>query len=312
MRKLSVPSYTNDMRPYVKLTTRSLRKDIFRMNILSTATSLCEAIGHKIIKIFKLRLILMILLAVLEPNFTMAKTFDFSDWDDLLKKYIDSNKIDGTRLNTVNYKKLQNDPVFPKLIDDLKSFFPSQLQTHKEKLAFWINVYNVFAVKIVTENYPLKSIKDIGGLFKPVWKHNAGVVGRREYTLDEIEHKILRKMGEPRVHVAIVCASISCPDLAKDAFRPETLNEQLDAQMRGFLANPGKGMRVDADGKKVFLSSIFDWFKEDFESRGGVFKFIQHYVAPKDKQALKNISRRIFYMEYNWRVNSSLPGQVIH
>jgi hypothetical protein len=275
------------------------------MNILSTATSLCGAIGHKIIKIFKLRLILMILLAVLEPNFTMAKTFDFSDWDDLLKKYVDSNKIDGTRLNTVNYKKLQNDPVFPKLIDDLKSFSPSHFQTLKEKLAFWINVYNVFAVKIVTENYPLKSIKDIGGLFKPVWKHNAGVVGRREYTLDEIEHKILRKMGEPRIHVAIVCASISCPDLVTDVFKPERLNEQLDTQMRNFLANPGKGMRVDADGKRLFLSSIFDWFNEDFESHGGVLKFIQPHVDPKYRQMLESSSLRVFYMEYNWKLNDS-------
>ena len=247
----------------------------------------------------------MILLAVLEPNFTMAKTFDFSDWDDLLKKYVDLNKIDGTRLNTVNYKKLQNDPVFPKLIDELKSFSPSQLQTHKEKLAFWINVYNVFAVKIVTENYPLKSIKDIGGLFKPVWKHNAGVVGRREYTLDEIEHKILRKMGEPRIHVAIVCASISCPDLVTDVFKPERLNEQLDTQMRNFLANPEKGMRVDADGKRLFLSSIFDWFNEDFESHGGVLKFIQPHVDPKYRQVLESSSLRVFYMEYNWKLNDS-------
>ena len=269
-------------------------------------TSLCEATGPKIMGVFRLWLMLMILLVVLVPDSTEAKNFNVAAWDVLLKKYVDSNIIDGIMLNTVDYGKLQSDPVFSQLVSDLKLFIPSQLHTHKEKLAFWINVYNVFAVKIVTEHYPLKSIKDIGGLFGSVWKYEAGFVGGRKYTLDEIEHKILRKMGEPRVHVAIVCASISCPDLAKDAFRPETLNEQLDAQMRGFLANPGKGMRVDADGKKVFLSSIFDWFKEDFESRGGVFKFIQLYVAPKDKQVLKNVRVRILYIEYKLRLNDNL------
>ena len=277
----------------------------FAMNILSILTSLCEDMSHKIMGFFKLRLMLMVLLAVLTPDSTMAKTFDFTDWDALLKKYVDSNIIDGIRLNTVNYGKLLSDPIFSRLVNDLRLFLPSQLQTHEEKLAFWINVYNVFAVKIVTENYPLQSIKDVGSIFKSVWKHKAGVIGGRDYTLDEIEHKILRKMGEPRVHVAIVCASISCPDLATDAFRPETLNEQLDAQMRDFLANPGKGMRMDVDGKRVFLSSIFDWFNEDFESHGGVLKFIQPHVDPKYRQMLESSSLRVFYMEYNWKLNDS-------
>ena len=263
--------------------------------------------GRKVMEFFKLQLMLVILITVLVPNSTMAKNFNFSNWDVLLKKYVDSDIIDGIRLNTVNYEKLQLDPLFSQLVNDLKLFLPSQLQTHKEKLAFWINVYNVFAAKIVTENYPLKSIKDIGGLFNSVWKYKAGFIGGREYTLDEIEHKILRKMREPRVHAAIVCASISCPDLATDAFRPEMLNEQLDAQMRSFLANPGKGMRMDADGKRVFLSSIFDWFNEDFESRGGVLNFIQPYVAQKDRQVLQNFNLRIVYMDYNWRLNGSLP-----
>ena len=131
------------------------------MNILQTVTSLCEAMGRKITGFFRMWLMLMILLAVLAPDPTMAKNFDFADWDAILKKYVDSNIVDGIRLNTVNYGKLQSDPIFPRLVSGLRLFHPSQLQTHEEKLAFWINVYNVFAVKIVTENYPLKSIKDI-------------------------------------------------------------------------------------------------------------------------------------------------------
>ena len=154
-------------------------------------------------------------------------------------------------------------------------------------------------------NSLLESIIDVGSLFKSVWKYKAGVIGGRGYTLHEIEHKILRKMGDPRIHAAIVCASISCPDLSTEVFKPERLNEQLDFQMRGFLANPGKGMRVDSNSKRVFLSSIFDWFKEDFESLGGVRKFIQSYVSPKDEQVLNNPGLSFSYMKYNWGVNDS-------
>ncbi len=239
------------------------------------------------------------------PGNSPAQSYDFSDWDVLLKKCVAPGTIDGVRLNTVNYEKLKTDPAFSRLIEGLKSFSPARLKTHEDRLAFWINVYNVFAVKMVTDNYPLESIKDVGSLFKSVWKRNAGMVGGKEYTLHEIEHEILRKMGEPRIHVAIVCASVSCPDLATDVYKAERLSEQLDAQMKGFLANPGKGMRVDTGGKKVFLSKIFDWFENDFESRSGVLKFIRPYVSAKDGQAVGNFGLHISYMNYNWRVNGS-------
>jgi hypothetical protein len=174
-------------------------------------------------------------------------------------------------------------------------------------LAFWINVYNIFAVKIVTDNYPLKSIKDVGGLFKSVWKIKAGTVGGKKYTLDKIEHTILRKMGDPRIHTAIVCASISCPDLFKQAYESEKLNKQLDMQMRSFLANPNKGMRVDNNQqhKRILLSPIFDWFADDFKSNGGVRKFIKPYVPIRYRHTLENIRYLISYMDYNWAINGS-------
>ena len=237
---------------------------------------------------------------------TNAKAFDFSDWDIILKKYVQADLVDGVSLNTVAYEKLMRDPIFNRLKNNLELFSLSRLTTNEEKLAFWINVYNIFAVKVVTDNYPLKSIKDVGGLLKSVWKVKAGTVDSRQYTLDEIEHGILRKMGEPRIHIAIVCASISCPDLSIDAYIPERLNEQLDIQMRKFLGNPGKGMRRDADGKKIFLSPIFAWFSEDFESRGGVRKFIQPYVLKEAMRALKNPNLKIYNMKYNWRLNDNL------
>ena len=162
-------------------------------------------------KFFKSYLLFIVLFSVLAPDSIRAKNFDFSEWDGLLKRYVGSKIIDGIPLNTIDYGKLKSDSVFHQLVSDLKLFIPSQLQTQEEKVAFWINVYNVFAVKMVVDNYPLDSIKDIGNFFKPVWKYEAGIVGDRKYTLDEIEHEILRKMGEPRVHTAIVCASVKLP-----------------------------------------------------------------------------------------------------
>jgi hypothetical protein len=238
---------------------------------------------------------------------THANAFQFSDWDIILKKYVKSGLLDGVRLNTVDYEQLKIDPIFHQLENNLNSFPLSKLITNKEKLSFWINVYNIFAVKVVTDNYPLESIKDVGGLFKSVWKVKAGTVDNKKYTLDEIEHQILRKMGDPRIHTAIVCASISCPDLATEAYTPEKLNEQLDKQMKVFLSNPSKGMRIDTKRKhpRIYLSPIFDWFREDFKSNGGVLKFIKPYILSKYKQALNNPDHSISYMHYNWSLNGS-------
>jgi hypothetical protein len=259
-----------------------------------------------ITKFFKFYLIVIVFsFSIFSP--AHAKNFEFSDWDELLEKYVESDLIDGISLNSVSYGKLMLDPVFHKLDKKLSLFSPSQLTTDQEKLAFWINVYNIFAVKIVINNYPLKSIKDVGGLFKSVWKVNAGTIGGKKYSLDEIEHDILRKMGDPRIHTAIVCASISCPNLSKKSYYPENLSEQLDIQMKNFLANPNKGMRININEqpKRIFLSRIFDWFAEDFESGGGVRNFINPYISEKYKIILKNPKYSISYMDYNWAVNGS-------
>ena len=108
-----------------------------------------------------------------------------------------------------------------------------------------------------------------------------GVVAGKKRTLNEIEHEILRKMGEPRIHVAIVCASVSCPDLRAEAYTVEKLDSQLDDQLTLFLANPKKGLHIDKKGY-LYMSSIFKWFAEDFETKGGVRKFLAPY-APKNR-----------------------------
>ena len=230
--------------------------------------------------------------------------FDFADWDSLIKKYVKPKRVDGIFINAVDYKNLKNDRNFNKLISRLDSAQLVSLKSREEKLVFWINTYNILAAKMVTDHYPIKSIKDAGSIFSRVWKKNAGTVAGKERTLNEIEHEILRKMDDPRVHVAIVCASVSCPDLRLEAFNVNSLNEQLDDQMKVFLKSSEKGMKIDNEKNRVYLSSIFKWFEDDFESRGGVLKFITNYVSPDVAKKLTRSGIKIYYLEYNWAINS--------
>jgi hypothetical protein len=156
---------------------------------------------------------------------------------------------------------------------------------------------------MVADRFPIKSIKDAGSFFSPVWKKPAGHVAGKQRTLNEIEHEILRKMDEPRIHVAIVCASVSCPDLRLEAFNVERLNEQLDDQMKMFIESTEKGMKIDKVKNRVYLSSIFKWFEDDFESRGGVLKFISNYVSPEAAKELQSSKIKVSYLKYNWGVN---------
>ena len=232
-----------------------------------------------------------------------ALAFDFSKWDTLVKTHVALKTIEGISLQAVNYRALEKDPLFREMVAELKNAPISALKTPEEKLAFWINAYNIMAVKMVLDHYPVKSIKDAGGLIYPVWKLTVGTVAGKERTLNEIEHEILRKMGEPRIHVAIVCASLSCPDLRPEVYIPERLNEQLDDQMRSFLSNEKKGLQVDSSKQRIYFSSIFKWFAEDFDSKGGVRAFLAGYTTGNVLGFLKNEQFRINYLDYNWNLN---------
>lgn len=232
-----------------------------------------------------------------------SEAFDFSDWDTLIKKHVGPKTVDGILINAVDYPSLKKDPLFSDLASRLKSYPLESLDSEKSKLTFWINVYNVLAAKMITDHYPIESIKDAGSLFKSVWKQPAGKVGGKERTLNDIEHEILRKMNEPRIHVAIVCASVSCPDLRLEAFTVEKLNEQLDDQMRKFLQSREKGMKLDEKNNRVYLSSIFKWFKADFDDKGGVLRYISQYVPEDEKKVLNNSKLKVSYMDYNWKIN---------
>jgi len=232
-----------------------------------------------------------------------ALAFDYSHWDALLKKYVAPKTLEGISLLAVNYQGLGKDPLYPALLAELANAPVSTLKSPEGKMVFWINAYNIMAVKMVLDHYPVKSVKDAGGVIYPVWKLPVGTVGGKARTLNEIEHDILRKMDDPRIHVAIVCASLSCPDLRPEAYTVERVHDQLNDQMKQFLANERKGLHVDASKQHVYLSAIFKWFADDFEGKGGVRPFLARYAPEPFADFLENSRFRVSYLDYNWNLN---------
>ena len=223
-------------------------------------------------------------------------------WDQILKKHVKKASIDGIALNGFDYRGLLKARVrFDRFVSAISKFDPAGLRGKQEKLAFWINVYNVGAVKMVLDHPKIKSLNDIGPKKGAVWKLDALVVGGKVFSLDAIENEILRKLNEPRIHFAIVCASVSCPDMRPESYRAGKLDKQLDEQTRSFLSNPRKGMSIDAAKRRVLLTKLFEWFAGDFGGKDGVVGFLARYL-PKDAPAdWREFS--IGYLEYNWNLN---------
>ena len=241
------------------------------------------------------------------PAAAGAADLDLDLYARILDRY--TRPVEDTARTRVDYRGLTRAPEWKQLVASLAAVDPDALGSREERLAFWINAYNILAIDVVVENYPVASIRDVGSFLSPVWKREAGQIHGRAYTLDEIEHRILRPMGEPRVHVAIVCASTSCPGLLREPWRPETLEAQLDGAMRAWLADTEKGLRIDESGRTVYLSKIFRWFSEDFEKRGGVIEFAKAYAPEPARRWLEANGARasVRYMDYDWNLNG-LPG----
>lgn len=190
----------------------------------------------------------------------------------------------------------------------LESVEPAQYATwsREQRLAFWIDAYNAYMVVQILDHYPLTSVREIGLLpfaafkddFIPMQRLRGG-----KLSLDDIEHRILRKeIGEPLIHFGIVCASKSCPVLAAEAYRADAVTSQLEGAARRFLADPTRN-RVDADGKTVRLSSIFQWFREDFEKSGTLARFVAGYAPEPMAVALSRPDVKIEFLDYDWSLN---------
>jgi hypothetical protein len=215
-------------------------------------------------------------------------------WNNLLQKHVESNGLvdykgfieDSTKLNT--YLSL------------LSSTHPRQTWSENERIAYWINAYNAFTVKLIVDYYPVKSIKEIKKgipFLNSVWDIKFIRIEGETYDLNNIEHSILRKeFSDARIHAAINCASISCPLLRGEAFVAEKLDKQLDDAMHSFINDPIRN-RVKAGEAEI--SKIFRWFGGDFKKHAGsVRTFINQYANEKVSDKGK-----IAHLDYNWSLN---------
>jgi len=181
-------------------------------------------------------------------------------------------------------------------------------RSRAEQLAFWINAYNAFTVKLVLDHYPLASIRKIGWLpgaaFRERFIPMPGLKGG-SVSLDDIENGTLRAdFREPRIHFALVCASRSCPMLRGEAYRAADLDRQLDDQAHAFLADPTKN-RFDPTTNTLYLSSIFRWFRTDFEAAAGSLPaYVGRYL--NDHRATAP-GVRIEFLDYDWSLNDQAP-----
>lgn len=236
----------------------------------------------------------LIFTTILSLFFSIVYASDkLSQIDQKLTQFLQKSVSDGL----VNYQAIQSNQ------DDLISLIYSYSLVSKDDFDSWaetkglsylINYYNLATIDLIVQNYPVKSIKDIGGWFTSPWSIEFVMLFGKKVSLDYIEHTLIRKnFKEPRVHMALVCASIGCPILRNEAYTAENLNQQLDEQTKLYLESKN-GLQIDEKKKKVSISSIFKWYKEDFSS---VRDFIQIH-SDKDLQ-----NYTIDFIDYNWNLN---------
>jgi Protein of unknown function, DUF547 len=216
-----------------------------------------------------------------------------STWNDLLRKHVSKN-------GQVNYKAFRQD------ISNLNAYLellnrqhPNETWSKQEQMAFWINAYNAFTVKLILNNYPIKSINDIKNGVpngKKVWDSKFIKIGDKTYSLNQLEHTmLLDEFEDPRVHFALNCAAASCPKLRNEAFTAEKLTTQLDAAARDFLQDASKN-KITASGAQ--LSKLFEWYRGDFTKKLAFHDFINQYAKQKI-----DAKTTITYLEYSWMLN---------
>lgn len=213
---------------------------------------------------------------------------------------------DHVKDGAVDYRAIKTDERFARYIALLQNADPAAL-SGEEKLAFWVNAYNAFTIQYVLKKYPLKSLMNKlsyatgGGTFKTKFITVNGV----KYSLNDIENDIIRPMGDPRIHFALVCGAKSCPPLRPEAYVAGRLSEQFDDQGRIFMSQPGKN-RFDFEKNEIYISKIFDWFKDDFRKNGKTeIDFISQYLPPEQAQKLlaRAATIKIKHTDYDWDLN---------
>ncbi len=187
------------------------------------------------------------------------------------------------------------------------------------QLAFWINAYNACALRLVIDHYPIRKagfpaslVRSLQGVpansirqISDTWSRQFCDVAGTARALDEIEHEIIRPMGEPRIHFAVNCASRSCPVLAPQAYTQERLDEQLDAAVRRFVASEHNYRLYRGEDPTLWLNKVLDWYKDDFGGSDGVVTLLLRYLTPEDAAYVRERSLRVEFLEYDWTLNDT-------
>jgi hypothetical protein len=263
--------------------------------------------------------VLLSLLAVYPGSATAALLpLPNEGWRQLLSENVHNGRVD--------YDRIKKQPKF--LVQSLKEFEKVSRQeygkwTRARKIAFWINAYNLFTIKAIIDHYPPRgwnllypkvSIRQIGGVWNQTVYRTAGQV----VSLNQIEHKILRvTLKEPRIHFALVCASLGCPPLPPEPYDEETLEQRLDLQVYQYLSDPEHGLRWEPEPRVLYISEIFSWFGDDFDyyyrthkmfpdltlEKRNAMNFIWNYLPDEVQQQIKEGAFRIRYLDYDWSLN---------
>lgn len=246
------------------------------------------------------------------PAFGQSGRFENRDFGRLLERYVDSN-------GWVDYRGLaadRND--LDAYLARLGSANTGSLANDAERLAFWINAYNAFTLADALDSVygKVRGVKDVSGFFNGKRHRVAG----EELALDDIESRG-RKLGDPRIHFAIVCASTSCPKLQRFAYTGAELDAQLERVTREFLADPARGLRVDRERKRIYLSPIFKWYAGDFTgetsgagrllalgravvSGGDQLGYARRYAPAEAARFIDEARPSVHYLDYDWMLNS--------
>ena len=262
--------------------------------------------------------------AMLFASIASAQSFDHSHaaFTTLLKKHV--VVVDGGKTSKVKYAELKKEQAQLKAyLDSLSKVTEVEFNAWNkaQQMAFLINAYNGYTLELILQHYPLKSIKDIGGVFDNRWKRKFFKLLGQDSFLDKVEHETLRKPGaynEPRVHYAVNCASIGCPSLREEAFIADKLGAQLEEQAVRFLSDRSRNRYANG---KLEVSMIFNWFKEDwekgltgFDGKTPAIKSREDYFAryakqladtPADQQKIVDGKAPLSHLEYDWNLNGA-------
>jgi hypothetical protein len=249
-----------------------------------------------------MKVIILILVLIIGPSMMATVSASKKDdpdsiFDGILGRYVSADGF-------VNYKGLKEDKEFERYIEYLSDMDPDALPSDKHRLAFWINAYNGFVLKGVLEEYPIKSVLDVGWIPHSFFIRKKFETKHGKITLRVLENEKLREaFREPRIHFVINCASISCPKLLTEAYRADKLEQQLEAQTVSFINNKDKNY-LDKENNILYISSIFKWYEGDFIKDGEKLgEYVAGYLNPDDAEFVRNNEVTIKYLDYDWGLN---------